>query len=353
LFTNNISVSGISSGADFAVQYAVGFSASVTGVGVFAGEPFGCGILKFPKDPEQLCSEQPKSRQGPGCVAAKGVKPATCDGCAPNHTLIYDHCKNNALYITNGRMLDYVLQASMQGHIDHASNLKRMRVYLYHGIADTVYQKETVAAVGTFFKNFVDSSQILEEYNISSTHAWPTNDFGTPCGVSGPTGLENCHYDGSGIMFSKLSQYPLQPPSTTPLGALYSFNQTLYFDPKRYAGIAETGYVYIPDDCLKPHTNCSLHVMFHGCGMYATKPSIGLNFTLYNGINCWADTNRLVILYPQNGGYTNFTEEAPTPQELSGCWDSYGQTGWDYTFKSGPQPSTVQAIINALAKCNK
>ena len=39
---SSISVSGLSSGADFAAQFQVAYSKTVTGVGVFAGQPFHC-----------------------------------------------------------------------------------------------------------------------------------------------------------------------------------------------------------------------------------------------------------------------------------------------------------------------
>ena len=45
--TSKISVSGLSSGADFAVQFQVAFSKSIMGVGVFAGSPYGCQTTYF------------------------------------------------------------------------------------------------------------------------------------------------------------------------------------------------------------------------------------------------------------------------------------------------------------------
>lgn len=45
-----ISCAGISSGADFSVQFATAFSAHIAGVGVFAGQPFHCAATRFPLD---------------------------------------------------------------------------------------------------------------------------------------------------------------------------------------------------------------------------------------------------------------------------------------------------------------
>jgi len=44
-----ISVSGISSGADFVVQFQVAYSAVVNGVGVFAGQPYHCAVQMVSK----------------------------------------------------------------------------------------------------------------------------------------------------------------------------------------------------------------------------------------------------------------------------------------------------------------
>jgi len=125
VFTKNITVSGISSGADFVVQFSVAYSSMITGVGVFAGEPFSCAVLKFPQDIEQLCSDQPANAKGPGCVAATGDTPAPCFGCSMNKTLIYDHCKNHPQFLSDEVLLKYVLQSSSNHVIDDVSNLKK------------------------------------------------------------------------------------------------------------------------------------------------------------------------------------------------------------------------------------
>merc|ERR1711862_440815 len=43
-----ISVSGISSGADFAVQLQVAYSSLFVGAGVFAGQAYHCAVHRFP-----------------------------------------------------------------------------------------------------------------------------------------------------------------------------------------------------------------------------------------------------------------------------------------------------------------
>ena len=62
---HGISCSGISSGADFAVQFATAFSARVRGVGVFAGQPYHCAATRFPLDTTFPCNETKPGGHGP------------------------------------------------------------------------------------------------------------------------------------------------------------------------------------------------------------------------------------------------------------------------------------------------
>jgi len=93
LIPRSASVSGISSGADLAVQFLVSFSSKLAGGGVFAGQLFSCAILRFQGENVTSCKNSPPWAQGPGCVSGAGQVPAFCDGCPLNTTLVYDHCK--------------------------------------------------------------------------------------------------------------------------------------------------------------------------------------------------------------------------------------------------------------------
>jgi hypothetical protein len=72
----SVTVSGISSGADFAVNLHVAHSSIIRGVGVFAGQAYHCAVTRFPRD--QLL---PPSDNVP-----------VCDGCPPNTTLQVSLC---------------------------------------------------------------------------------------------------------------------------------------------------------------------------------------------------------------------------------------------------------------------
>ena len=116
-----ISISGLSSGADFAVQFHVAFSETIMGLGVFAGQPFHCAATRFPGDPLL-----PANPQVP-----------ICDQCPPGKTIPYDHCKNVSRSFINVTMLaDAARRMAAAGSIDDVSHLQRTKVYTHCGMAD-------------------------------------------------------------------------------------------------------------------------------------------------------------------------------------------------------------------------
>lgn len=58
---------------------------------------------------------------------------------------------------------------------------------------------------------------------------------------------------------------------------------------------------------------CRLHVAFHGCRQFAE--SVGTVFVEHSGLNAWAESNNIIVLYPQtvNSDVLPFNPKA--------CWD--------------------------------
>jgi hypothetical protein len=86
-----------------------------------------------------------------------------------------------------------------------------------------------------------------------------------------------------------------------------------------------------------------VHVVFHGCRQYAEK--IGRAVVEHGGYNRWADTNRLIVLYPQT---------TPIPGNPFGCWDWWGYTQLprsdEYARKTGYQIAAIKAMLDRLAE---
>jgi hypothetical protein len=84
--SNLIMSNGASSGGDMAIQFHVSFSALVNGVCGFDAQPFHCAATRFPGD--ALLPQTPES-SAPHCF-----------GCPDNTTILYDHCKSHAHWVS-------------------------------------------------------------------------------------------------------------------------------------------------------------------------------------------------------------------------------------------------------------
>jgi hypothetical protein len=61
-------------------------------------------------------------------------------------------------------------------------------------------------------------------------------------------------------------------------------------------GMAATGWLYVPANCASGAV-CRLHVALHGCQQNVA--TIGDKFLKNTGYTRWADTNSIVVLFPQ------------------------------------------------------
>jgi poly(3-hydroxybutyrate) depolymerase len=88
---------------------------------------------------------------------------------------------------------------------------------------------------------------------------------------------------------------PLQPPNAA--GETLTFDQRPFVDGKAIdAGLADEAYVHVPQDCR--HARLAGYMSsFHGCRQSAAN--VGRRFVDGAGYNRWADSNRIIVLYPQ------------------------------------------------------
>jgi len=351
-----ISISGLSSGADFAVQFTVAFSSIVRGCGIFAGQPYHCAVTRFADEHtvpqccgilpfclKRTCTQSTPAPDVPICEpAAEGIP-----HCPAGRTLAYDHCKRTPWRVNVSQLAAYAMASADAGLIDPVVGLKSIRAYVYRGLFDTAYLPGSLEKVVEFFEGFGASVQF--NHTTPSAHAWPTLNYGPRCGPNrGP--IEACGYDGPGAALQMIyGPQPLHPPIAA--GLPVPFDQTPFMSADnngtakfnettpRATGFAPSGMVYIPATCRKPNSRCGLHFSLHGCDVDAYYDKA----VAHLGFQRWAESNSLVIVWPrlQNHGGTTETQE--------GCWDSYGQTGRDYALKSGVQMEAVRRMITAVA----
>jgi len=134
----------------------------------------------------------------------------------------------------------------------------------------------------------------------------------------------------------------LNPRNNAPSGSILEFDQSEFVggvNPKSI-GLADRGYVYVPTACTT--STCHVHVVFHGCKQYAGK--IGRAVVEHGGYNKWADTNKLIVLYPQT-----------VPTDLgnpNGCWDWWGFNdplpNSVLARKTSYQISAIKAMLDRL-----
>jgi hypothetical protein len=363
-------ISGISSGADLASHVAVALSDLIIGSAIFAGEPWGCAIQRFPGEPEYPCAAKVGGSVGPGCVGGGFPGSASCLGCSPGSTLSYDHCKMDAakqppVLVNPGVLVSAAINASLNGLIPPTSHLARSRTLCFRGDEDVVYLPGSVNKTCDFFRAFADSDeQVKMVVGWPMQHALPTIDPALNASSCGGKGLPNfpamanCGYDGAGESLAHMlgPKVTLTPPPSHACDAqcasrLVAFDQTLY-TPPGWQGreLSSVGWLYVPTGCSGGDARgCKLHISLHGCGM-SMWGGMGLNYITHSGYNPWGEANNISILYVQGGGFIerNQTSQAPAAQIGAGCFDGYGQTRADYAFTTGPQIATIRNMILAL-----
>lgn len=338
-------VSGISSGAFMAVQFAVAHSATVRGVAATAGGPYFCA--------------------GKDSWAGAGVTKAMA------------HCMQGdpaypAVPISDGDLEQMAAAARSwagKGLIDSVDNLAKQRVWLFHGYNDGVVKKPVGDALFRWYGAFVPAGAIFYKDGLKAGHAQISASCGgaaaacQPCATTGGDFINACTdeavpgqpYDAAGAAL-QFFYGPLRRTATESLsGVLQSFDQRPFIrrnghaiDPLK-ASLADSGYLYVPATCAAGQP-CRLHVAFHGCQQQAGAN--GSPFVRRAGFNEWADANRIVVLYPQ----TAATSAVPlTPYNPQGCWDWWGYSDFSfdmaghYATRDGVQISAVWRMLQQLA----
>jgi len=106
--------------------------------------------------------------------------------------------------------------------------------------------------------------------------------------------------------------------------------------------ISRTGWVYVPKACASG-ASCTLHISFHGC--LQTVADIGTKWVMNTGFNKWADTNNIIVLYPQA------VKSSFNPSNPNGCWDWWGyNNAQNYDTKTGDQMKAVKAMMDRIGK---
>jgi len=306
------SASGLSAGAYMAGQLQVAHSNQTVGAALVAGGPYGCAET---------------GSEGPLPAAARNTTQAL-EGCMSDK-LRSEGIPNVIALAERAKAL------AKDGKIDPLEGLKSDKVYLFSGGADQIVAPSIVQAAKDFHlqTGVADDNKrfILRQ---DAGHAFLTTDAGTTCGVSAPPFVSDCDYDQAGAILSWLYR-DLKTPTEKPAGKFIRFDQS-QFTEDGAADLSKEGVVYVPPSCSK-EGNCRLHIALHGCEQNIN--TIGMTFVEGSGFARWADTNGLVILFPQ------VSASVLNPK---GCWDWSGYTGNDYLTKDAPQIAAIWKMVEWL-----
>ncbi len=296
-----ITVAGISSGGFMAVQMHVAFSSQFRGAAIFAGGPF-------------YCAQDSLNNATGYCESGTGL---------PLQALI--------TYTNN--------QASA-GTIDPTSNLSGQSVYLFSGTNDTTVHQAVMNALQGYYATYLPSGNIVYDNGTAAAHAWISPDGPNGCDTSYSPYINNCNFDPEGTFLAQFYG-ALNAKNTGTLGGSYiQFNQDPFCPGGSCAGISmdSTGWVFVPQSCASGGT-CRVMLVLHGCLQY--QGIVNQALVQKSGVNEWADTNDLIVLYPQTIASSN-------PSNPEGCWDWWGYTGAGYALQSGPQMQALIAMIRHL-----
>jgi hypothetical protein len=299
--STTFTVSGVSSGGYMAVQMHVAHSNRVTGVGALAAGPYYCA-------------------QGSLWTAMNHCMTPGAWTPLPRLEVLKGHAERFA-----GERL-----------IDPTENLAKARVWLFSGSQDRTVRLAVVQGLARFYSLYKASPIAVDK---PAGHAMVTENAGSACGATEPPFINDCDYDAAGELLRHLLG-SLSPPAAKPNGRLFAFDQQDFGNAKAIS-MADAGYVYIPRGC--DTQRCRIHVAFHGCrqGIEA----VGERFVRDAGYNRWADTNRLIVLYPQVIARWAWWTFNPR-----GCWDWWGYTNARYATKEGVQIRAVLGMVERLAE---
>jgi len=296
-------ISGLSSGGFFfAVQMHVAFSSTFAGAAIFAGGPYDCA-----EGSEEMAFQQ--------CMYAF---------IPPNF--------NKFVKITDTRVASKLL--------DPTSNLATSRVYMFSGTVDTTVKQTVMDSLYSYYTHYISNvSAVYYEKTMKAAHTFPTDESINlnPCTLSITPYISNCNYDGAGVALNHLYDNLMPRNNGTLTGQFIQFDQSQFLPNPTSKGLASTGYAYVPAACASGSA-CKIHISLHGCAQ--NYESVQMKYVQNTGFNKWADTNNIVVLYPQ----THKSEIFPANPE--GCWDWWGFDGAStYDTNQGVQMKAIYAML--------
>jgi len=331
------SVSGLSSGAFMTVQLHLAHSASFAGAGIVAGGPFRCA----------------ETYRGAAALAE--------DAYIENSLYI---CMNPLVPQTTPnaqRLAEMAHDTAKVDQIDAISNLADHRLYIFTGSEDNVVYSDVVARTRQFYELLgVKPANIVYDDSVPAGHSIITdNPEDSPLATNQPPYINNGGFMQSHDILRHIYS-DLKPAAERLSGRLLRFDQTEFFGNEVRASMSQFGYAYVPRT-VEEGAPARVHIALHGCKQgynyvdyvngradTANQPPYGNRYITTTGYNYIADSNDIIVLYPQAQGTDNGEIQNP-----DGCWDWWGYTSPnprqpDYYSRNAIQIKAIHAMLNRL-----
>jgi hypothetical protein len=331
------SVSGLSSGAFMTVQLHLAHSASFCGAGVIAGGPFRCA----------------ESFPGGALIAS--------DANVQSALFI---CMNPLIPQTGpdaAHLANLAIQTAAAGEIDDVANLADDRIYIFTGSEDRVVYSDVVARTRSFYELLgVARDNILYDDGVPAGHSIITeNPEDSPLAANQPPYINRGDFTQSHEILRHIYGL-LKPPSEKLNGRFVRFDQTEFFGGEERASMSEFGYAYVPR-AVEEGAPARVHIALHGCKQgynyvnyvngradVANQPPYGNRYVTTTGYNAIADSNNIIVVYPQAEG-----RDGNGTQNPDGCWDWWGYSSEspddpDYYSREAIQVKAIHRMLERL-----
>ncbi|HTD36189.1 MAG TPA: hypothetical protein VK669_01650 [Candidatus Limnocylindrales bacterium] len=289
-------VAGISSGGFMAVQLHVAFSGTFHYAAIYAGGPYYCAQ-------DSLSTAQ-----------------TTCQ-----------YATSSSLSASES----YLDSQSSAGTIDPKSNLNGQKAYLWSGTSDYTVEQKTMNDLNSEYQHYGVATKYDNTY--AAGHGWESLDGEVACGTTASPYMIDCsNYDSQKTWLTYFYGSVNARNAGALGGTLINFDQTPYGGGAN--DLDTNGYLFVPKSCASG-TQCRLIVALDGC--VQTQASIGTKFITESGLDEYADTNNVLVLYP-------YQVSSSTPNNPNGCWDWWGFEGSNYALKSGVQMAAIKKMVDRI-----
>jgi poly(3-hydroxybutyrate) depolymerase len=289
-------VAGISSGGFMAVQMHVAYSGTFHYAAIYAGGPYYCAQ-------DSLTTAE-----------------TTCQ-----------YATSSSLSASES----YLDAQSKAGTIDPESNLSGQKAYLWSGTMDYTVEQKTMNDLNTEYQHYGVTTTYDNSYPAG--HGWESLDGTVACGTTASPYMIDCSsYDSQKTWLTYFYGSVNARNTGTRTGTLINFDQTAYGGGAN--DLDTNGYLYVPSTCAQGQ-QCRLIVALDGC--LQTQASIGTTFISDAGLEEYADTNNLLLLFP-------YQVSSSTPNNPNGCWDWWGYETSTYALQSGPQMTAIKKMVDRI-----